>query len=191
MLKSTYIQREVYMYQTNLAFKSENEFSIIPDCNYFVSEISKVFRFSKEETDWFSNCKTAQLIATIPFAAECIEPERTAIAHLCIYVAEIKGFQKYYAHQPSDDFDIYNRLAFISTFEGGNKKIIEEGMDILALIMIEGYHKSMKKDEKENIYNPLNSNTWDYTTLKKELVNKLSKSNTYMNFIDLENYSWS
>lgn len=57
--------------------------------------------------------------------------------------------------------------------------------------MIEGYHKSMKKDEKENIYNPLNSNTWDYTTLKKELVNKLSKSNTYMNFIDLENYSWS
>lgn len=35
MLKSTYIQREVYMYQTNLAFKNENEFSIIPELEIF------------------------------------------------------------------------------------------------------------------------------------------------------------
>lgn len=192
MLESQYIQRKVYMNKTNLAFKSENEFSTTPDWNYFVSEISKVFRFSKEETDWFSNCKTAQLIATIPFAAECIEPERTAIAHLCIYVAEIKGFQKYYAHQPSDDFDIYNRLAFISTFEGGNKKIIEEGMDILALIMIEGYHKSMKKDEKENIYNPFVSKTWNYNKIKKQIKSKLTinKSGKFTSFVDPENYVW-
>lgn len=180
------------MYQTNLAFKREDELSVIPEWDYFVSEISKVFRFTKEETDWFKNCRTAQLIATIPFAAECVEPERTAIAHLCIYVAEIKGFQKYYAHQPSDDCDIYNRLAFISTFEGGNKKIIQEGMDILSLIMIEGYHKSMKKDEKENIYNPFVSKNWNYNQIKKQIKTKLEINNSgkFTSFIDTETYVW-
>lgn len=45
----------------------------------------------------------------------------TAIAHLCLYEAEIQGFQKYCSHTPDDDSDIFNRLAFISTFEGGNQ----------------------------------------------------------------------
>lgn len=35
------------MYQTNLAFKNENEILTTEDWNYFVSEISKVFRFTQ------------------------------------------------------------------------------------------------------------------------------------------------
>ena len=57
----------------------------------------------------------------------------------------MQGFQKYCAHNVSDDDDIFNRLAFISTFEGGNKEIIHHGMNILALIMLEGYKKSAQK----------------------------------------------
>lgn len=167
------------MYQTNLAFKREDELSVIPEWDYFVSEISKVFRFSKEETDWFNNCRTAQLIATIPFAAECVEPERTAIAHLCLYVAEVKGFQKYCAHVPSDDCDIYNRLAFISTFEGGNKAVIESGMALLALIMLEGYYKTKKDDRNNNRYNPLVNNSWNYDDLKKELQEKIKQTENF------------
>jgi len=170
------------MIQTNLAFKDEESFELIPEWKYFVSEISKVFRFTEEETSWLTNCKTAQLIATIPFAANCIEPERTAIAHLCIYIAEIKGFQKYCAHQPSDDFDIYNRLAFISTFEGGNKKIIEEGMSLLALIMLEGYHKTLEEDKMNKKYNPLINGTWDYNKIKKTLYEKIYNSNNYFSY---------
>lgn len=30
-------------------------------------------------------------------------------------------FQKYCSHTPDDDSDIFNRLAFNSTFEGGNQ----------------------------------------------------------------------
>lgn len=180
------------MNKTNLAFIEENKINSVPDWNYYVSEISSVFRFTEEETEWFMNCKTAQLIATIPFAAECIEPERTAIAHLCIYVAEIKGFQKYYAHQPSDDFDIYNRLAFISTFEGGDRIIIEEGMNLLALIMIEGYYKSIEYDKLNNIYNPIAAAKWDYQRLKKELTDKLKHNHSgfFSQYLSSEIYTW-
>ena len=94
------------MNKTNLAYADtfENtkklETASIPEATweYIIAEMKKVFRFTRKETKWFRNCKTAKLIATIPFAAGCNEAERTAIAHLCIYLAEIRGFQKYYAH---------------------------------------------------------------------------------------------
>lgn len=137
--------------------------------NYFVKEMKKIFHFSYRELKNFRKCKIAKLIASIPFVAGCKEPERTAIAHLCIYVAEIRGFQKYFAHLPSDDVDLFNRLAFISTFEGGNKEIIEHGMNLLALSMIEGYHKSEEEDKKSQIYNPFISGAWDYKVKKEEI----------------------
>lgn len=94
----------------------------LPEWNYFVDELSSIFRLTAEEKKQLNNSFTAKIIATIPFAANCIEPERTAILHLCIYLAELKGVQKYFAHLPSDDINIYNRLACISTFEGGDEK---------------------------------------------------------------------
>lgn len=55
------------MNKTNLAFIEENKINSVPDWNYYVSEISSVFRFTEEETEWFMNCKTAQLIAVRKF----------------------------------------------------------------------------------------------------------------------------
>ena len=188
------------MNRTNLAYQdydvetdnSMKELQEIPDVTweYFVQEMKNVFRFTRKETKWFRNCKTAKLIATIPFAAECDEPERTAIAHLCIYLAEIRGFQKYYAHLPSDDCDLFKRLGFISTFEGGNQGIIAYGMNLLALTMIEGYHKSEDDDRKKGIYNPFVSRKWDYQTLKQNLLKELEKYNfnTIMQLHDDNNW---
>ena len=169
------------MNKTNLAYADtfENtkklETASIPEATweYIIAEMKKVFRFTRKETKWFRNCKTAKLIATIPFAAGCNEAERTAIAHLCIYLAEIRGFQKYYAHLPSDDADLFSRLGFISTFEGGKKEVIEYGMNILALKMIEGYNKSKEQDSKNNVYNPFISNVWDYDNLKEMIFDYL------------------
>lgn len=137
------------MYNSTLALKNNQNTWNLKQWDYLVTEISNVFRFTNEEKDVFSNNPTAKLIASIPFVANCIEPERTAIAHLCLYVAELKGFQKYCSHVPSDDSDIFNRLAFISTFEGGNRAIIEHGMNILALIMIENYKRTEKSDKEK------------------------------------------
>lgn len=168
-------------YAENLEEEKETVFTeklnSLPDStwNYFVKEMKKVFRFTHKETKWFKNCKTAKLIATIPFAAGCDEHGRTAIAHLCIYMAEIRGFQKYYAHLPSDDINLFKRLGFISTFEGGDKDIIEYGMNLLALIMIEGYHKSENEDRKNGVYNPFVSGVWNYEKEKMLIFNKLEQ----------------
>lgn len=175
------------MNNTNLAYANSEYIWNLPEWDYFVNEITKVFGLTKEEKEKFENSNTAKIIATIPFEAGCNEPERTAIAHLCIYMAEIRGFQKHFAHLPSDDFDIYNRLAFISTFDGGDKNIIKHGMDILAYIMIEGYKKSEAEDLQNNIYNPFVSGNWDYKELKNHIlleVNKMYVSNLDWIFSD-------
>ena len=159
---------------SNLAKALQEEWHL-PQWSYLLTEISKVFSLNSKEIENLSNSTTAKIIATIPFESNCKEPERTAIAHLCLYIAELKGFQKYCSHNKEDDADIYNRLAFISTFEGGNYQIIEHGMAILALIMIEGYKKSKQKDEKAGVYNPLVSGTWNYQSIKNSLVWKINK----------------
>lgn len=190
------------MNMTNLAYtenflETENDITLTKNLemsegvwDYLVAEMKKVFRFTRKETKWFRNCKTAKLIATIPFAASCDEPERTAIAHLCMYVAEIRGFQKYCAHSPNDDKNLYKRLDFISTFEGGDKTIIEYGMNLLALIMIVGYHRTEEKDRKQGIYNPFVSGAWNYNHLKNTIIKQLRNGDSCI----LENHdidSWN
>ena len=90
-------------------------------------------------------------------------------------MAEIRGFQKYYAHLPSDDINLFKRLGFISTFEGGDKDIIEYGMNLLALIMIEGYHKSENEDRKNGVYNPFVAGVWNYEKEKMLIFIKLEQ----------------
>ncbi len=154
---------------------NEMVYNDFPEWEYLATETAKVFNLTKKEAENLYNCNTAKIIAAIPFAANCKEPERTAIAHLCIYVAEVRGFQKYYAHLPSDDDDIFNRLSFISNFESGNQAVIEHGMNILAYIMIEGYNNSRDKDLQEGKYNPFNSGKWNYKELNNLLMKKINE----------------
>ena len=104
---------------------------------------------------------------------------------------EIKGFQKYYACNPLDDIDLFERLEPISHFRGGGKKIIECGMNTLAYIMIEGYHKSEKFDAENGNYNPFVSGHWNYKTLKNNLGKKVFVSfNPFLPFIGIS-FGWS
>ena len=174
---------------TSLAIKEE-EF-IIPEWAYFVSEIQKIYRLTDEETEKLSNSSTARIIAAIPFVAGCYRPEVTAIAHLSLYMNEIKGFQKYCACSMLDDNDIYERLEPISHFRGGDKKIIKCGMDTLAYIMVEGYHKSAKADAENGNYNPFNTGNWNYKILKKMLTKAVFVDfNPFIIFIDNPPQGW-
>ncbi|MCF0124780.1 MAG: hypothetical protein HUJ68_03320 [Clostridia bacterium] len=166
------------MNQTNVALKFNREEFFSKEWDYLISETSKVFRLTNEETEKLFNNQTARLIATIPFAAHCLLPERTAIAHLGLYLMELKGYQQYCAHLPSDDADIFSRLEPISNFWGGDEKVIKHGMYLLALIMLEGYKKSAKKDIKNGVYNPIAVGVWNYHQIKNDLVNKISKLDT-------------
>ncbi len=167
---------------TNLAIKLEE--GIIPEWDYITNEIKNVFRLTDIEFDELRKSKIAKIIAAIPFEAGCYEPERTAIAHLCLFMAEKKGFGKYCSHVPSDDTTLYNRLSFISTFEGGDEKVIEYGMNMLAYFMVEGYHKSESYDKENNIYNPFVSGKWNYKQTKSLIMKKLeSYSNELLDVI--------
>lgn len=161
------------------AFKLNDFCWDLPLWDYLVKEISSVFRLTKEETTKLSESSTAKIIATIPFAANCNNPEKTAISHLCLYMAEIQGFHKFCDHLPEDDENIFHRLEFISDFDGGDKKIIHHGICLLALIMLEGYKKSFASDEKLGIYNPLVSGVWNYKTQKNYLLWEISKTTVY------------
>lgn len=161
--------------KNNLAFKIQDNEFILPEWDYLVDEVSKVFRLNQSEHERLNNSITAKLIAVLPFEAHCREAERTAIAHLCLYMAELQGFHRYCNHNKTDDSDIFRRLTFISTFEDGDEIVIKHGMNILALIMLENYRKSKDLDEKKNIYNPLVSGTWDYRKIKNQLIEEINQ----------------
>ena len=49
-------------------------------------------------------------------------------------------------------------------------------MDLLALIMIEGYHKSEQDDKLNSIYNPFVSGAWNYNKLKSTILTNLKNT---------------
>lgn len=107
-------------------------------------------------------------------AAGCEDPFRTAILHLVAYMAELRGFERYCSHLPSDDANMMSRIECISYFKGGDDAIKEHGMTMLILIMLESYHASQKKDAENGIYNPLNSGAWNYKDIKQFYEAKLA-----------------
>ncbi len=163
------------MEETNLAYKYQNTEWTLSQWNYIVEESARVFSLREVEKEELRNNSTAKIIATIPFIANCEQAERTAIAHIALYLTEKRGFQKYCAHLPSDDLDLFNRLEPISHFKGGDSKIIQHGMNMLALIMLEGYKRSYTTDKQVGIYNPITSGVWNYRNIKNKLLNEISK----------------
>lgn len=48
-------------------------------------------------------------------------------------------------------------------------------MNILALIMLEGYKISIKNDRNNNVYNPILSRMWNYQSIKNKLLWEINK----------------
>lgn len=130
------------------------------------------FRLDAEETFWLVRSKTARLIAALPYLAGCDQAERTALAHVGVYLmASRNASRAVFDHAPSDDADLLRRLATIGHFEGGDPVVLERGMKLLALQMICGYARDQAKDTVTGEYNPLLSGSWDAT----DLVDRLSR----------------
>ena len=56
-------------------------------------------------------------------------------------------------------------------------------MNILALIMLEGYKISSKQDRNNNVYNPILSGVWNYQSIKNKLLWEINK-------IEVPNFDW-
>lgn len=137
---------------------------------HLVEQTAQSFRLTNQERDSLKNTKIAQLIGALPFLANCNQPERTSLAHLSIYLIAMKGSKSEFYHDTRDNNNVLNRLEAINHFDGGDKKIIEKGMKLLALNMVHDYMRDIEEDSLNNKYNPISAGEWDYKTIVRELT---------------------
>ena len=142
----------------------------------FCKELTKVFKLTKKEEQRLSKNTAAHFLYRLPFITGCINPERTALANLILYITEAFLFNKtphllsVTNHTPEDDSNIFSRLSPLMNYNGGNSKALAHGTALLALIMLCGYDKSRNKDSLKGVYNPLNSGAWNFAEKKEELL---------------------
>ena len=144
-----------------------------------LSRAAAVFNFGIEEKEEFKNSRMAKLIAATPFLAGCNKAAETSFSHLSIYIMSLDESAKdIYFHKPEDNEDIYSRLFPISNFFGGNRKIIQCCMDLMALCMLSNYKKDAAEDKTIGKYNPIDIGKWDYEFMSKQLIGSIQKTIT-------------
>lgn len=162
---------EVYMKSTGTSVSIRK--NVADDWKAMYEAVAATFRFSDEEREHLANSKVARLIGELPIIAGCEDAERTALAHLSIYLTAAKGGKEWFNHRKSDNIDVYSRLRHGMSFIGGDEKIIERGMDLLAMVMLSGYNRDKVTDMKAGKYNPLNDGAWNFEQLSAKLRKKL------------------
>lgn len=139
-----------------------------------VARVSGFTGLSPRKQELLKSNKVAKLVAALPFLARCPNPHRIALSHLSIYLlASSEEGKDLFLHDFSDNSDIFGRLERIMHFEGGNREIIDRGMNLLALAMLGDHHRDRFIDRKKGKYNPLNAGVWSYEKTKKELTGKI------------------
>ncbi len=144
--------------------------------NDVLMTVNDTFHLSDDEQKNLMDNNVAKFIAALPFVAGCEDAKTKALSHLSIYLAEIRGQGSLCEESAEAVSTVYEDLGVLSTFDGGNQQIVQHGMSILALIMLEGYKDRTFSDMEKNIYNPLNDETWDYYTLKASLLEDIKES---------------
>jgi hypothetical protein len=139
--------------------------------------VAEAFRMTEEEKVWLFNGKIAKLIAAIPFLAGCEDAERTAAAHLGTYLLSVRETKCYFNAQVADKVSVLERLRLISNFKGGDQKIIERGLCLLALNMVSDYHRDIEEDAALGKYNPIAAGDWDFESTVVDLEYKILSVN--------------
>ena len=140
--------------------------------NKIVDYIAEAFRFTLDEKERLRNHKLAKLIAALPFLAGCKDPLRTAGSHLGTYILSVRVKDPCNA-RPSDDEYLLRRLELIGNFIGGDKEIIQRGMNLIALCMISDYARDVEEDKILGKYNPVAAGVLDYEKEKERLIREI------------------
>ena len=139
------------------------------------NSVAQAFRFTKDEHARFLANRLAKLIAAIPFLASCSDPERTAVSHLGTYVLSVRS-KRFALARPTDDTYLLRRIELLSNYIGGDRKIIKRGMGLIALVMLEDYHRDREADSDVGKYNPINSGAFHYEVCRRKLMKKIEKN---------------
>jgi hypothetical protein len=135
--------------------------------------VAEAFRMTVEEKERFAGGRIAKLIAAIPFLAGCEDAERTAVAHLGTYLLSTRETKRYFNARPEDGVSVLERLRLGSNFMGGDGKIIEKGLCLLALNMVSDYKRDIEEDARLGKYNPIAARAWDFESTVEELEYKI------------------
>lgn len=139
-----------------------------------VDRVSLLFHVSEDRKEKILRNKAMKLTAAIPFIAGCRNPMRTALSHLTIYTAAAsEGGKDVFGHRFSDNDDLFTRLERISHFEGGDERLIDRGMALLALAMLEDHKADAEEDRLKGKYNPVNSGAWNYEETAAKLKSRI------------------
>ncbi len=142
--------------------------------NDIVKRISSTFRLTREETEVLERNAIARLVAAIPYLAGCDNPDRSAVGNVASYiVAKNPVMRDIFDHRSSDDRHIMGRLWGISHFEGGDKRIIQRGRNLLLLTMVSNYGKDQTADDILGKYNPVSRGIWDHQELASRLIDAI------------------
>lgn len=155
--------------------KAEVRTRLFPDASWaeISASVAEAFRMDAKERAWFAGGRIARLIAAIPFLAGCEEPERTAVAHLGTYLLSTRETKAYFNASSGDDSSALERIALISSFKGGDARIIEKGLCLLALNMVSDYKRDIEEDARLGKYNPIAAGAWDFESTVVDLEYKI------------------
>jgi len=135
--------------------------------------IAGAFRMTEEEKARLASGMIAKLIAAIPFLAGCEDAERTAVAHLGTYLLSVKETKPYFIARPEDGASPLERLRLGADFKGGDRRIIEKGLCLLALNMVADYKRDIEEDAALGKYNPIAAGAWDFESTVADLQYKI------------------
>ncbi len=171
------MEKVVSQVQEKIVDKGVNEKSV----EYFISEVFTVaieaFQLNEKEYEKLLTNEVARFIVALPFVAGCENAQEKALAHLKIYATGVKcDTYPIESCTSCDTSTVYEDLGMLSSFEGGNEKIVQHGMTILSLVMLEAYKDRTFSDIEKGTYNPLNDGTWDYYALKASLLEEIKES---------------
>jgi len=158
-VKNNSIENSLNIYWEDLAFK-----------------ICKSFSFTEEESCNFLSNKVAKLIGCLPKIAETKTPERDGCSNLAVYIMSIRDTKQIYNHQAHDDTDVFARLQDIMNFNGGAQDILQKGMTLLALMMVNDYKRDVDSDILDGKYNPVASGAWDFNLIRAQLIAEYEKN---------------
>ena len=114
--------------------------------------------------------QVARLVAELPFIAGCEQAERTAYAHLGTLLLAARN-PRVFGHGASDTLE--GRLFTISGFQGGDRRIIERGMKLLALCSLGDHMRDAAFDASRGKYNPINAGVVNADAEKERLTREI------------------
>jgi hypothetical protein len=126
--------------------------------NQMVDFFASSLGLSAGQRDRLEKNPVARLVAELPFLAGAEQAERTAYAHLSVLLTAARN-PRVFGHDATDTLE--GRLFALSSFKGGDPRIIDRGMKLLALCSLGDHIRDAEFDAAQGKYNPVNAGDLD------------------------------